>query len=342
MPGARITALGHYQPSRVLTNDDLARMVETSDDWIRRRTGIATRRIADEAESVTDMAAAAAEKALAASGLDPRDIGLVTVATCSAVDRCPSIAAQVAGRLGLPSPVAFDLNNGCAGFCTALATADHALRAGAARHALVIGAEKMSDVTDWTDRSTCVLLADGAGAAVLSASESDGVGSGADGIGFGADGIGSGTEGNSFGTAGIGPVVWGSDPSRGDYVRLVDEWQPRFTQEGQAVYRWATAELPGLAREACRRAGIEPGELAGVVTHQANLRLIEAVLRQLDLPEDVVIAQDVVESGNTSAASVPLALSKLVERGELPSGGKVLLLSFGGGMSWAGQVVECP
>ncbi|MFF4284068.1 beta-ketoacyl-ACP synthase III [Streptomyces sp. NPDC001633] len=314
MPGSRIIAMGHYQPRRVLTNDDLAALVDTSDEWIRRRTGIATRRIAAPDESVTDLAAAAAGKALAASGLEPSDIGLITVATCTAIDRCPSIAAQVAARLGLPSPVAFDLNNGCAGFCTALACADHTLRAGAARHALVIGAEKMSDVTDWTDRRSCVLLGDGAGAAVLSAT----------------------------GTAGIGPVVWGSDPSRGDAVRLVDDWHPHFAQEGQTVFRWATGELPAIARDACARAGLALTDLAGVVTHQANLRIIDAVIRQLDLPESTVVAHDVVESGNTSAASVPLALSKLTERGELSPGAPVLLLAFGGGLSWAGQVVTCP
>lgn len=314
VPGSRIIAMGHYQPMGVLTNDDLAALVDTSDEWIRRRTGIATRRIAAPDESVTDLAAAAAGKALAASGLEPSDIGLITVATCTAIDRCPSIAAQVAARLGLPSPVAFDLNNGCAGFCTALACADHTLRAGAARHALVIGAEKMSDVTDWTDRRSCVLLGDGAGAAVLSATD----------------------------TAGIGPVVWGSDPSRGDAVRLVDDWHPHFAQEGQTVFRWATGELPAIARDACARAGLALTDLAGVVTHQANLRIIDAVIRQLDLPESTVVAHDVVESGNTSAASVPLALSKLTERGELSPGAPVLLLAFGGGLSWAGQVVTCP
>ncbi|WP_189958671.1 beta-ketoacyl-ACP synthase III [Streptomyces alanosinicus] len=314
MQGSRITALGHYQPKRVLTNDGLSTMVDTSDEWIRRRTGISTRRIAAPDESVTDMAAAAAGKALAASGLDPSDIGLITVATCTAIDRCPSTAAQVAARLGLPNPVAFDLNNGCAGFCTALACADHTLRAGAARHALVIGAEKMSDVTDWTDRRSCVLLGDGAGAAVLSAAGNDG----------------------------IGPVVWGSDSSRSDAVRLVDDWHPRFTQEGQTVFRWASGELPAIAREACERVGLAPADLAGVVTHQANLRIIDAVVRQLDLSETVVIGDDVVESGNTSVASVPLALSKLMEREDLPSGAPVLLLAFGGGLSWAGQVVTWP
>jgi 3-oxoacyl-[acyl-carrier-protein] synthase-3 len=289
-------------------------MVDTNDEWIRQRTGIATRRIASAEESVADMAAEAASKALASSGLEPSEIGQVIVATCSAVDRCPSIAAQVAARLNIPSAVCFDLNNACAGFCTALATADHTVRAGAARHALVIGAEKMSDLVDWTDRSSCILLGDGAGAAIISAADS----------------------------AQIGPVVWGSDPSRGNAVRLVDEWHPQFTQEGQAVFRWATSELPAVAAQACERAGIALGDLAGVVTHQANLRIIEALTRRLGLPDGVVIGRDVVESGNTSAASVPLALSKMVERGELPSGAPVLLFAFGGGLSWAGQVVTCP
>ncbi|WP_042366991.1 beta-ketoacyl-ACP synthase III [Streptacidiphilus neutrinimicus] len=318
MSGSRITALGHYQPSRILTNLDLEQLVETNDAWIRQRTGIVTRRIAAEEETVADMAAEAAAKALAASGLEPSDIGLITVATCSNRDRCPSTAAQVAARLGIHSAVCFDLNNGCAGFCTALATADHTLRAGAAKHALVIGAEKMSDVVEWTDRSTCILLGDGAGVAVLSATD------------------------DPEDAGGVGPVVWGSDPTRADAVRLMGSWQPRFAQEGQSVFRWATSELPAIAREACARAGLTPADLGGVVTHQANLRIIESLTRQLGLPDDVVIARDIVESGNTSAASVPLALSKLVESGELPSGSPVLLFAFGGGLSWAGQVITCP
>ncbi|MFI0243142.1 beta-ketoacyl-ACP synthase III [Streptomyces sp. NPDC016845] len=316
MPGTRIAALGHHQPSRVMTNADLAQLVETDDAWIRQRTGIVTRKIAEQDESVTDMAASAGGKALAASGLAPEDIGLVIVATCSAMDRCPSVAAQVAARLQVPGAVCFDLNNGCAGFTTALASAAHTLKAGAARHALIIGAEKMSDVTDWTDRSTCVLLGDGAGAALISTTTSE--------------------------HEGIGPVVWGSDPQRGASVRLQGAWQPRFAQDGQAVYRWATSELPAIAQDACTRAGISTRDLAAVVTHQANLRIIEALTRRLDLCDSAVIAKDVVESGNTSAASVPLALSKLIERDEVPSGAPVLLFSFGGGLSWAGQVVTCP
>jgi 3-oxoacyl-[acyl-carrier-protein] synthase III len=313
MPGTRIAAVGHHQPEHVLTNDELARMVDTDDGWIRQRTGIATRRIA-RTESLTDMASAAAGKALAAAGLAPADIDMVVVATCTAVERCPNTATRVAGRLGIPAAVGFEVNNACAGFCTALATADHAVRAGAARHALVVGADKMSDVTDWTDRSTCILLGDGAGAVIVSSAD---------------------------GRDGIGPVVWGSDPTGGDAVRIDGGWRPYFRQDGRAVYRWATTSVAPLAVEACRRAGLTPGDLGAVVTHQANLRIVEAVVRQLDA-DRAVIARDVVESGNTSAASIPLALAKLVERGEVPTGAPTLLLGFGGGLSWAAQVVDCP
>jgi 3-oxoacyl-[acyl-carrier-protein] synthase-3 len=312
--GSRVVSLGHYQPSRVLTNDELAQMVETNDEWIRSRVGIVERRVAVD-ETVADMAAAAAEKALAGSGLTAGDIDLVAVATCSSVDRCPNVATRVAARLGVRAPAAYDVNTACSGFSYTLATADHAIRAGAARNALVIGAEKLTDFTDWTDRATCILFGDGAGAAVVTAA---------------GDGE----------PAGIGPVLWGSAPERGDVV-VIEGWRPYIQQEGQTVFRWATTVLPGLAREACERAGVAPSELAAFVPHQANLRIIDPLARRLEL-SDAVVARDIVESGNTSAASVPLAWSKLVERREIPSGAPVLLFGFGGGLTYAGQVVRCP
>ncbi|MEV6777433.1 beta-ketoacyl-ACP synthase III [Streptomyces syringium] len=312
MTGSRVLALGHYQPARVLTNDDLAAMVDTSDEWIRSRVGIRTRRIAEPDESVASMAAEAAAKALANSGLDAADIDLVLVATCTAVDRSPNTAARVAARLGLAAPAVMDINVVCAGFPHALATADHAIRAGSAVNALVVGVEKFTDVADWTDRTTCVLVGDGAGAAVVTAAAEPG----------------------------IGPVVWGSVPEMGHAVRI--EGTPsRFAQEGQSVYRWATTQLPPIARKVCERAGVAPEELAAVVLHQANLRIIEPVARKIGAV-NAVIATDVTESGNTSAASIPLALSKLVERGEIASGAPVLLFGFGGNLSYAGQVVRCP
>jgi 3-oxoacyl-[acyl-carrier-protein] synthase-3 len=312
MNGSRIAAVGHYQPAKILTNETLAELVDTSDEWIRSRVGIRTRHIAGPDEPVDELAAHAAAKALAAAGLAPEDIDLVLVATSTAVDRSPNMAARVAARLGIPSPAAMDVNVVCAGFTHALATADHTVRAGAATRALVIGADKMSDVADWTDRTTCVLVGDGAGAAVVEAAEEPG----------------------------IGPVLWGSVPEMGNAVRI--EGTPsRFAQEGQSVYRWATTRLPPLAREACARAGLAPEDLAAVVLHQANLRIIEPLAGKIGAV-NAVVARDVAESGNTSAASIPLALSKLVERGEISTGDPVLLFGFGGNLSYAGQVVRCP
>ncbi|MGW3633839.1 beta-ketoacyl-ACP synthase III [Streptomyces sp. NPDC005122] len=315
MNGSRIAAVGHYQPAKVLTNEDLAGLVDTSDEWIKSRVGIRTRHIAGPDEPVDELAGHAAAKALAAAGLAPADIDLVLVATSTAVDRSPNMAARVAHRLGIPSPAAMDINVVCAGFTHALATADHAVRAGAATRALVIGADKMSEVTDWTDRTTCVLVGDGAGAAVVEAAA-------------------PGDE------PGIGPVLWGSVPEMGHAVRI--EGTPaRFAQEGQSVYRWATTRLPAIARGACERAGLTPEELAAVVLHQANLRIIEPLAQKIGAV-NAVVARDVVDSGNTSAASIPLAFSKLVERGEIGTGDPVLLFGFGGNLSYAGQVVRCP
>ncbi|WP_229402569.1 beta-ketoacyl-ACP synthase III [Micromonospora okii] len=314
MTGSRILALGHYQPSRVVTNDDIAQFVETNDEWIRDRVGIVSRRIAGD-ETVADMAAAAAGKALANAGLTAADIDLVVVATCTAVDRSPNVACRVAAKLGITAPGAFDINTACSGFAYALGTVDHAIRAGASRNALVIGVEKLSDFTDWTDRSTCIIFADGAGAAVVTAAAEDE-------------------------PAGVGPVVWGSVPDKGDAVRI-EGWRPYVKQEGQTVFRWATTALAPLALKACEQAGVAPSELAAFVPHQANTRIIDGIAKRLGIP-DAIIAKDIVESGNTSAASIPLALSKLVERREVPSGAPVLLFGFGGGLTYAGQVVRCP
>jgi 3-oxoacyl-[acyl-carrier-protein] synthase-3 len=314
MTGSKILAMGHYQPSRVLTNAELAKMVDTNDAWIRDRVGIAERRIA-EGETVADMSAAAAGKALANSGLTAADIDLIVVATCSSVDRCPNVATRVAAKLGVSAPGAYDINPACSGFSYALASADHAIRAGAARNVIVVGAEKLSDVTDWSDRSTAVLFGDGAGAAIVTAcAENE--------------------------PAGISPVVWGSAPELNDVIQI-EGWRPYIKQAGQSVFRWATYALPPLAREVCEKAGIDPSELAAFVPHQANLRIIDPLARKLGV-ENAVVARDIVESGNTSAASIPLALSKLLERREIPSGGSILLFGFGGGLTYAGQVVRCP
>jgi 3-oxoacyl-[acyl-carrier-protein] synthase-3 len=314
--GARILAFGGHQPANVVTNDDLAAVVDTNDEWIRSRVGIVSRRIAGPDESMPDMAVAAGGKALAASGLAPADIDLVIVATCSAEAPIPNAAATVASRLGITAPGAYDLNAACAGFCYALASASDAVRAGSATHVLVIGAEKMSSWIDPKDRSTCIIFADGAGAAV----------------------VGPVTDPDA--PPGIGPVVWGSSGDQASKIYIADR-NSFLVQEGQAVFRWATTALHPVAKAACDRAGIALEDLAAFVPHQANLRIVEAVARKLGVPPDRV-ADDIVHAGNTSSASIPLALSGMTERGELSSGAPVLLLGYGAGLCYAAQVITVP
>ena len=314
--GARILAFGGYQPARVVTNDEIAQTVETSDEWIRSRVGIASRRIAAPDETVADMATAAGGKALAASGLSPADIDLIIVATCTPEASIPNTAATVARRLGIKAPGAYDLNAACAGFCYGLASASDAIRAGTSRGVLVIGAEKLSQWVDWTDRSTCIIFADGAGAAVVAAvAEPDD-------------------------EPGIGPVAWGSVGEMADKIYIADR-NSFIVQEGQSVFRWATTELHPVALQACEQAGVDPSELAAFVPHQANLRIVEALARKLNAPQ-AIVADDIITAGNTSAASIPLALARMIERGDLSSGDLVLLLGFGGGICYAGQVIAVP
>src|ERR1700722_6840380 len=324
-PGARILAFGGYQPAKVVTNDDLAATVETNDEWGRSRVGIASRRIADE-ETVADMAVIAGGKALAASGLSPGDVDLVIVATCTPEAPIPNVSATVATRLGIVAPGAYDLNAACAGFCYALAAAADSVRAGSATNVLVIGAEKLSQWVDWNDRSTCIIFADGAGAAVVGPAAADS-----------ADSTG---EDDAPGANGSGPVVWGSAGDMADKIYIPDR-DGFIIQEGQAVFRWATTALHPVALEACRRAGVEPTELAAFIPHQANLRIIEAIARKLGAPQ-AIVASDIVTAGNTSSASIPLALSRMIERGELASGAPALLIGFGAGICYAAQVITVP
>ncbi len=315
MSGSRVVAFGGYQPDRVVTNDDLAKIVDTNDAWIRSRVGIESRRIAADDETVADMATAAGGKALAASGLPPSGIDLVIVATCSPEVPLPNVAATVAHRLGIVAPGAYDLNAACAGFCYALGTASDAVRAGSARNVLVIGAEKMSSWMDWTDRSTCIIFADGAGAAV---------------VGPAGDGE----------PPGIGPVVWGSAGDLAEKITVTGR-TGAIRQEGQAVFRWATTALHPVALEACARAGVTPADISAFIPHQANLRIIEAIARRLGIPRER-LADDIVHAGNTSSASIPLALSRMAEQGRLQPGTPALLLGFGAGLSYAAQVITLP
>jgi 3-oxoacyl-[acyl-carrier-protein] synthase III len=337
MAGARILAFGGYQPDTVVTNDDLAKRVDTNDEWIRSRVGIESRRIAGPDESVADMATAAGGKALAASGLSAADIDLVIVATCSTILPMPSVAAITAYRLGITAPGAYDLNAACAGFCYALGTASDAVKSGSARNVLVIGAEKMSDWVDWDDRSTCIIFADGAGAAVVTATGEDEPSSAE----FPPPAVrGDDPPATPRKFVGIGPVVWGSAGELGHNIQVTGR-TGAITQDGQAVFRWATTAIAPVALRACERAGVSPADLSAFIPHQANLRIVEAIARKLGIPREKV-ADDIVHAGNTSSASIPLALSRMAEQGRLESGTPALLIGFGAGLSYASQVITLP
>ncbi len=312
-PGARILGMGSYRPTAVVTNDDIAALgVQTSDEWIRTRVGVGTRHIAADDETVPDMATVAGGKALAAAGIEPDQVDLVIVATCSMQHTIVNAASTVGHRLGIPAPGAFDVNGACAGFCYGLSVAQDAIRAGSARTVLLVGAEKMSSVLDWTDRGTCIIFGDGAGAAVLTMADEPQ----------------------------IGPVVWGSDGERGPSI-----WQAEDTgkmyMDGQPVFRWATGLMHKVALQACEAAGVAPTELGAIVPHQANLRIVEAIAAKIGAPQ-AAVARDIVDSGNTSSASIPLALTTMIERGEVASGQPVLVVGFGAGLTYAGQVLLCP
>ncbi|PRY47389.1 3-oxoacyl-[acyl-carrier-protein] synthase-3 [Geodermatophilus tzadiensis] len=312
-PGTRVLGLGSYRPRRRVTNHELAQVMDTNDEWIQSRVGIAERRWASDDETLVEMAVAAGGKALAASGLAPDEVDLVVLASASLRAPIPGIGPQVAHRLGIPRPGAFDLNAGCAGFCYALGVASDAIRGGSARNALVVGVERLTDVTDQTDRSTAVIFADGAGAAVIGASEEPE----------------------------IGPVVWGSDGDQYNAIEIA-AGSSTMTMAGQAVYRWATTKLTDTLVEAMEAAGVGPDDIDVFAPHQANLRIVESMTRKLGFGEKTVVARDIVQSGNTSAASVPLALSALLESGEAKSGDLALVLGYGAGLTFAGQVFRLP
>lgn len=317
-PGARILGLGSYQPENVVTNHDLEKRVETNDAWIQSRVGIVERRFASESESVVSMGVEAGSKALADAGLSPTDLDAVIVATCTMRKPIPNAAAQTADRIGVNGIGAFDVNTACAGFSYGTALASDMIRAGTARHVLVIGSEKLSDWLDMSDRSVCIIFADAAGAAVLGpASDADEVG--------------------------VGPVSWGA---AGDLVSSIhiDE-SDALRQEGQAVFRWATTRIAPVALRAIAAAGLEPGDIDVLVPHQANLRIVEAIAKKLRAEgarSDLVVADDIQYSGNTSSASIPLALDHMRGAGRVRSGDVALLVGFGAGLSYAAQVVVLP
>jgi 3-oxoacyl-[acyl-carrier-protein] synthase III len=317
--GARLLGLGSFQPENAVSNDDLAQTMDTNDQWIRERVGIQSRRVAEKDTLLVDMASDAGARAVKDSGLTPAEIDTVIVATCTMPNFIPNAAAQTAERIGIPAPGAFDLNAACAGFCFGIGTAADLVRAGTAKNALVIGAEKLSDWLDWTDRSTAIIFADGAGAAVVTAAADEE-------------------------SVGIGPVAWGSAGDMSQTIRILPE-NNALHQEGQAVFRWATTKIAPIAMEALDKAGLTPADVDVLVPHQANLRIVEAIakkLRSQGARDDLVVADDIVHSGNTSSASIPMAIDHMRGAGRVRSGDVALIVGFGAGLSYGGQVVVLP
>ena len=320
---ARILGVGGYRPARVVTNDEICERIDSSDEWIRERSGIVTRHFAAPEESVVDMALAAAGKAIAHAGIQADQVGAVLLATVTHPLQTPSAAVDVAYRLGATKAGAFDISAACAGFCYGVATANDLVRGGTAEYVLVIGVEKLSDFTDSYDRSSAFIFGDGAGAVVIGPSDEPG----------------------------IGPTVWGSDGSQYDAITQKASWIdvrdhtvdfPHLTMQGQKVFRWAVWQMAPVAQQALAAAGISAEDLDAFIPHQANMRIIDAMVKTLKLPAHVPVARDIAETGNTSAASIPLAMERMLETGEARSGGTALLIGFGAGLVYASQVVVLP
>ncbi len=320
---SRIYSLGAARGDLTVTNDDIAGPIDSSDEWIRQRTGIITRRRASENLSLMDMAVSASLEAIKNAGIDASEIGAVLFSTITHPHQTPSAAALLADKIGANPAPAFDISAACAGYCYGIAQADALVRSGMAKYVLVVGGEKLSDFIDPTDRTISFLLGDGAGAAIVGPSE----------------------------TPGISPTVWGSDGSHWDAVGMTASllelrdgtaaW-PTLRQEGLTVFKWAVWEMVKVAKKALEVAGITADDLSALVTHQANIRIIDELAKQLAVPEHVVIARDIIYTGNTSAASVPLAMHALLESGEVKSGGLALEIGFGAGLAFGAQVVVLP
>lgn len=340
--GSRILGIGAYRPSEIVSNADVCQWIDSSDEWIQQRTGIVTRHRAPRDVSMVDMAVAAGKDALEAAGITADQIGAVLVSTVTFPYATPSAAALIADKIGANPAPAYDVSAACAGYCYGIAQADALVRSGTAEYVLVIGAEKLSDVIDNHERTISFLLGDGAGAAVVGPSDEPG----------------------------ISPTVWGSDGSkwdtigmthsmlevrdfseeamRGDDVALAaaDEahatlW-PTLRQDGQTVFRWAVWEMAKMAKKALEEAGITADDLGAFVPHQANMRIIDELAKQLKLPEHVIIGRDIADAGNTSAASIPLATHRLLAENPELSGKLSLQIGFGAGLVFGAQVVRLP
>lgn len=314
MNGAQLLSVAAQRPRRVVTNNELPENLGIDDEWVRSRTGIESRGIASDDETLLELMVGASAKAIADSGVDPSTIDMAIAATTTNPQQTPGIGPQMTDQLGLKA-AAFDIQAACAGYCYALGLAADAVRVGSARNVLIVGAERLSDRMDWTDKNTCYLFGDGAGASVVGAVPED--------------------------QNTIWAPAWGSDGSLREAIS-VPLGEKYIQMDGQTVFRWAITEVVEIARQACANAGVSIKDIDVFVPHQANLRIVESVARSLDFREDTVVADDIRTSGNTSAASIPLALSRMKEQGRIQPGDLTLVVGFGSGMSWAGQVVRCP
>lgn len=320
---SKIYSLGASRGDLTVTNDDVAGPINSSDEWIRQRTGIVTRMRASKDRSLMDMAVEASNEAIQKAGIKPSEIEAVIFSTITHPYQTPSAASLLAELVGANPAPAFDISAACAGYCYGIAQADSLVRSGTAKYVLVVGGEKLSDYIDPTDRSISFLLGDGAGAAIVGPSDSPG----------------------------ISKSVWGSDGSKWEAVGMTGSlldfrdgtgsW-PTLVQEGQSVFRWAVWEMVKVAKQALEVAGVKPEELAALVTHQANERIIDEMAKQLALPESVVVAKDIITTGNTSAASIPLAMHALLAEGRIKSGDLALQIGFGAGLAYGAQVVVVP
>jgi 3-oxoacyl-[acyl-carrier-protein] synthase-3 len=320
---SKIYSLGASRGDLTVTNDDIAGPINSSDEWIRQRTGIVTRMRASQDRSLMDMAVEASNEAIQKAGIKPSEIEAVIFSTITHPYQTPSAASLLAELVGANPAPAFDISAACAGYCYGIAQADSLVRSGTAKYVLVVGGEKLSDFVDPTDRSISFLLGDGAGAAIVGPSDSPG----------------------------ISKSVWGSDGSKWEAVGMTGSlldfrdgtgsW-PTLVQEGQSVFRWAVWEMVKVAKQALEVAGVKPEELSALVTHQANERIIDEMAKQLALPESVVIAKDIITTGNTSAASIPLAMHALMAEGQIKSGDLALQIGFGAGLAYGAQVVVVP
>jgi 3-oxoacyl-[acyl-carrier-protein] synthase-3 len=313
---ARIAGTGSYLPPRVMTNDDFAKRLDTSDAWIRERTGIASRHIADEKQTSSDLALEASKRALEAAGLDAKEIDLIIVATSTPDFVFPSTACLLQAKLGIAGGAAFDVQAVCSGFVYAIATADSFIKNKMAKKALVVGAEVFSRILDWNDRGTCVLFGDGAGAVVLVAGDKPGIHASI----LHADGS----------QAGMLSVP-------GNVNRGAICGSPYLQMDGQGVFKFAVRVLDESARETVAAAGMTLNDIDWLIPHQANVRILDAVARRLKLPAHKLVVT-VDHHGNTSAASVPLALDEFVRGGRILPGHRVLMQGVGGGFTWGSSL----